>query len=237
MTALFVGGSEELSETISLILKVRWQELNLFHVTEATEATELIHRREPDIVLLHFDSESPHCFALISQIRSFSNVPIIVLSETNDVMNKVRALQVGADDWISLSSIPMEFIAKVNAILRRCSPDSNRRISSFLNGRLSIDYATREVCILGKQVKLTPIEYKILSYLAENQGRVVSSAELLRCVWGPNYQGDTEILKISICRLRSKIEQNPSNPEIILTERGVGYAITPFDSTYQPAAL
>lgn len=131
----------------------------------------------------------------------------------------------------------MEFIAKVNAILRRCSPDSNRRISSFLNGKLSINYATREVCILGKQVKLTPIEYKILSYIAENQGRVVSSAELLRCVWGPNYQGDTEILKISIYRLRSKIEQNPSNREIILTERGVGYATTPFDSSRQPPAL
>lgn len=236
MTALFVDGLEELSENISLILKVRWQESKLFHATEATEATELIYREKPDIVILHFDSASPRCLALISQIRSFSDVPIIVIGQSDDVLDEVRALETGADDWISPSSIPMEFIAKVNAILRRCSPHSNRRISSFLNGKLSINYATRDVFVSGNQVKLTPILYKILCHLTENQGRVVTSTELLHRVWGPNYEADTEILKISIHRLRSKIEQNPSNPEIIISERGVGYTIAPVDSTDQPPA-
>lgn len=225
MKALFVGGSEELSETISLILKVRWSELSLLHATEAKESLELIHREQPDIVMLQHGVPSVDCFDLITQIRSFADVPIIVLGQSDDVVDKVRALEMGADDWIARDCMPMEFIAKVTAILRRCPPCSNDHAVSFLGGKLRINYAAHEVCVLGKPVRLTPIEYKLLCQLARNEGSVVSSAELLRCVWGPNYETDKEILKISICRLRAKIEEEPANPQIVLSERGVGYVI------------
>lgn len=226
---LIASDSKDLLQTISLILRVRWPELSLVHTTEAREGLDLIHREQPDIVMLHHDSAAPDYFDLISQIRSFSDVPLIVLGQSDDVVDKVRALEMGADDWIARDCVPMEFIAKVTAILRRCSPCSNDHAVSFLDGKLRINYATHEVCVSGRLVKLTPIEYKILSYLAKNQGSVVSSAELRRCVWGPNYETDKEILKINICRLRAKIEEEPANPQIVLSERGVGYVIRASD--------
>jgi len=223
MTGLLVGGSKELVETISLVLKVRWRDLVVLHAAESGEALELARRKQPDIVMLHLDSASAGCFDLIGQIRSFSKVPVIVLSDIGSVVDKVRALEMGADDWISRDCMPMEFIAKVNAILRRCYPHSNNHVSCFFNGKLSINYAAHEVCMLGKRVNLTPIEYKILYQLVRNEGTVVSCINLLRNVWGADYEADPEFVKKYICRLRSKIEEDPSNPQIILTERGAGY--------------
>jgi two-component system KDP operon response regulator KdpE len=151
-------------------------------------------------------------------------VPLIVISQSENVMDKVKALEMGADDWVSPPFIPMEFIAKVNAIVRRCSFNYHE-VFSFLDGKLSINYGTREVRILGHQVKLTPIQYKLLCHLIRNQGRVCSAVELLQHVWGPNYSDERELLKLSVYRLRSKIEEDPSNPEIIFNERGIGYVI------------
>ncbi len=223
MKVLVVGGSRDSAQDISLILKVRWPQLSLVQATEAREGIELIHREQPDIVGLHLDSAALDCFDLISQIRSFSDVPLIVLSQSDDVVDKVRALEMGADDWIAPSSIPMEFIAKVTAILRRCAANAKEQVSSFLDGKLRINYATHEVCVSGRPVKLTPIEYKLLCQLVKNGGSVVSQVNLLQSVWGPNYGADPEFLKKYIYRLRSKVEEEPAAPKIILTERGVGY--------------
>jgi len=223
MKALFVGGSEELSGTICLILKVRWRELSLVSATEASEALELVGREQPDIVMLHLDPPSADRFDLISRIRMFSKVPLIVLSKNASVVDKIRVLEMGADDWIASDCIPMEFIARVSAILRRCYPHSNNHISSFFDGRLSINYATHEVGMLGKQVKLAPIEYKLLHQLVRNEGSVVSRANLLHSVWGADYEADPEFVKKHIHRLRSKLEEDPANPKIIVSERGVGY--------------
>ena len=227
MKALLVSGSKDLSQTISLILKVRWPELSLVHAAAAKEVIELIHREQPDIVMLQHGVASVDCFDLISQIRSFADVPIIVLSQGDDVIGKIRALEMGADDWIAPSSVPMEFIAKVNAVLRRCSPRSDDRVSSFFKGKLNINFATHEVCVLGRVVKLTPIEYKILCQLLRNERSVVSCGDLLHSVWRPDYRADPEFLKKYIYRLRSKLEEDPANPQIILTERGVGYTFVP----------
>ena len=229
MKVLIVSYSQDLSQAISPILKVRWPDLSLVHANEARESLELIHREQPDIVMFHIPEQSEgapplDCFDLISRIRSFSGVPLIVISQSDDIMDKVKALEMGADDWVSPSFIPMEFIAKVNAIIRRRSPN-NHDVSFFLNGKLSINYDARQVRISGKPVKLTPIQYKLLCHLIKNQGRVCSAAELLQHVWGPNYSDERELLKLSVYRLRSKIEENPSAPEIIFNERGIGYVI------------
>jgi two-component system KDP operon response regulator KdpE len=229
MKVLLVKLPEELSKYIPLVLRVRWPNLSLFHAHEAREAVQLLHNVQPHIAMLHLPERSEGAppvdpFDLISKIRSCSDVPLIVISQSNDVMDKVKALEMGADDWVFPSFIPMEFIAKVNAILRRRSLN-NHEVFSFSNGKLSINYATRQVRILGKPVKLTPIQYKLLCHLIKNQGRVCSSAELLQHVWGPNYSDDRELLKLGVYRLRSKIEEDPSNPEIIFNERGIGYVI------------
>jgi len=237
MRLLFVSGSEELSGTICLILKVRWRELSLVRATEASEALELVRKKQPDIVMLHLDPASADHFALISQIRMFSNVSLIVLSKNASVVDKIRALEMGADDWIASDCIPMEFIARVSAILRRCYPHSDNHISSFFDGKLRINYATHEVCILGKQVKLAPIEYKLLHQLVRNEGSPVSRTNLLRSVWGADYEADPEFVRKHIHRLRSKIEKDPANPEIIVNERGAGYMYvrSPYSPNYRPS--
>lgn len=229
MRVLVISCSQDLAQAISPILRVRWPDLSLVHVNQATESLELIHKEQPDIVMFYLPERSEgapplNCFDLISRIRSFSGVPLIVISQSDDIMDKVKALEMGADDWVSPSFIPMEFIAKVNAIIRRRSPN-NHDVSFFLNGKLSINYDARQVRISGKPVKLTPIQYKLLCHLIKNQGRVCSAAELLQHIWGPNYSDDRELLKLSVYRLRSKIEEDPSNPEIIFNERGIGYVI------------
>jgi DNA-binding response OmpR family regulator len=216
-------------QDISFTLKVRWPDLCLIHADEAEESPELIHREQPDVVMFHvsqqcLEAPPPNCFDLIGQIRGFSDVPLIVISGSEDVLDKVKALDMGADDWVSPSFIPMEFIAKVNAIYRRALPN-NRLPSSFVDGRLSIDYDAHQVRISGKPVKLTPIQYKLLCHLVKNQGRVCSASELLQHVWGPNYSDDRDLLKLGVYRLRSRIEEDPSNPEIVSNERGVGYVI------------
>jgi len=229
MRILVVSCSQDLIQDISFILKIRWPDLSLVHVDEAGESLELIHREQPDIVMLHLSKQCleappPNCFDIISQMRNFSDVPLIVISQSDDILDKVKALDMGADDWLSPSFVPMEFIAKVNAILRRRS-HNNHVASFFLDGKLSVNYDTRQVCISGKPVKLTPIQYKLLCHLIENLGRVCSAAELLQHVWGPSYSDDRELLKLSVYRLRSRIEEDPSNPEIIFNERGIGYVI------------
>ena len=229
MRVLVVSCSQDLVQDISFILKVRWPELYLGQADESEESLELIHREQPDIVMFHLseqclEAQHPNCFDLINQIRNFSDVPLIVISQSNNILDKVKALDMGADDWISPSFIPMEFIAKVNAILRRRS-SNNHTASFFLNGKLSINYDMRQVCISGKPVKLTPIQYKLLCHLIKNRGRVCSTSELLQHIWGPNYIDDRELLKLSVYRLRSRIEEDPSNPEIIFNERGIGYVI------------
>jgi DNA-binding response OmpR family regulator len=223
MKVLLVSDSEELSKTIPLVLKVRWPNLSLLCTGEARECLQLIHREQPCLTMLHLDSRPADCFALISEIRSFSDVPLIVISEREDVMDKVRALEMGADEWILQSSVPMEFIAKVNALLRRCHSNLDRCSLSFLDGKLSIDPCKRQVSVSGKEVKLTPMEYKILLQLAHGEGRIVSREDLVRTVWGPGYTDYVECLKKYIYRLRCKIEEDPATPRIVLTERGVGY--------------
>ena len=225
MKVLLFSDSGELSKTIPIVLGVRWPNLSLFHTGEGRECLQLIHREQPYIALLHLDSRPDECFNLISQIRSFSDVPIIVISQRDDVMDKVRALEMGADEWIVQSSVPMEFIAKVNALLRRCRPASSTCVLSFLDGKLSIDCCTHQVFVLGKSVKLTPIEYKIMLKLAQNEGSVVSREVLINTVWGPNYGASPEFLKKYIYRLRCKVEADPADPKVLLTDRGVGYMV------------
>ncbi|PIU23859.1 MAG: hypothetical protein CO103_03865 [Chloroflexi bacterium CG_4_9_14_3_um_filter_45_9] len=113
-------------------------------------------------------------------------------------------------------------------------PHNNNAVSSFLGGRLTINYAAHEVFLSEKKVKLTPIEYKILCQLATNQGAVVNNTDLLHRVWGPNYESDNELVKGSIHRLRHKMEDNPAIPEMILNERGVGYILRCSDSRQRP---
>lgn len=227
MKVFFIGDSKELEQKVSFSLRVRWPDFSLVHTAEGREVISRVRTEQPDICILDLDSPNFAGLDLLSQIHRFSSVPIIVLSQRNDIVDRARALEMGADDYITQPFIPMELIARVNALLRRSSIVKSEYAKPFVSGKLTINYATHRVFLSGKPVKLTPIEYKILCHLARSKGSVVTRSDLLLSVWGPDYQADPEFLKKYIYRLRSKVEDDHDNPEIIITEWGVGYKLSP----------
>lgn len=225
MKLVVIGGSDETAGTIALILKVRWADLRLIHYTEPSRAAEEMEKECPDLVMPCVDTPAQDWFELVARVRASSDVPLVVLSRSNDVLDKVRALEMGADDWITRSCLPLEFVAKVNAVLRRCGRIGAAidALSSPDNGKFCIDHSSRRVRVKGGCVKLTRIEYKLLVQLVRRPGSVVRREELLDRVWGSSYGADPDFLKKYIRRLRCKLEEDPSHPTVILNERGVGY--------------
>jgi len=229
MKVLLLKLPQERVKDVLLLLKVRWSDLTPFCAEDATEALRIIHREQPHLAILHLPERKngatpEECFELIGRIHSSSALPLMILGRDYGITDKVRALEMGADDWVSAGFSPMEFVAKVGAVLRRCRP-TRPEVTSFLNGALSIDYATHRVFMRGRPVKLTPIQYRILCHLAENEGRVCTNTELLERIWGPDGRDARELLKMNIYRLRSRLRQHPSDPDIIFNERGTGYVM------------
>lgn len=227
MKLLVIGGSKESASTLALVLKVRWADLHTTHCIQPACAVAEMEKKPPDLVIPCVDTPAQDWFDLVGQVRACSDIPIIVLSRSEDVLSKVQALEMGADDWVTPSCLPMEFVAKVNAVLRRCRwADSPYGVSSHGNGKFCIDHSNRSVRVNGSCVKLTPTEYKVLCKLVRRPGTVVSRDELLEGVWGSS-PTDPEFLKKYIRRLRCKLEQDPARPTVILNERGVGYVFVP----------
>lgn len=228
--ALVVGGNDELKGTLEVILRVRWRDLDLMKVDDAASAVRATMREQPTLLLVAID-EAPSCCDLITQVRASSSVPIIVVGESDDVAFKVRALETGADDWIRASSIPMEFIARIHALLRRCNGLDVSR-GTYLNGPLAIDFATQEARINGHRADLTPTEFKVLCHLARHEGSVVTRERLLGEVWGDLETADPEALKKYIYRLRTKLGDDPGEPRLIVNRRGVGYMLAASPATW-----
>lgn len=226
MKVLLISGSRELEQDVCLCLRVRWPDFALVQIAEATEAMRQVRTEQPAMCILDLDSPNFDGVDLLSQIHRFSCVPIIALSQRNDVVDKARVLEIGADDYLTQPFMPIEFIARVNALLRRSGMTKSEYAKPFVSRKLTINYATREVSFSGNPVKLTPIEYKILCHLARHEGSVVTHSDLLHSVWGPDYEADSEFIKKYIYRLRRKAEDDYNNPEIIITERGVGYKLS-----------
>ncbi len=224
MKVLLIGDLRELERDISVSLEVRWPGVILIYGAEQKTGVELVQTEQPDIVLLDFDSPQLDGFSMLNEVRSFSDVPIIIVSRRDDVMDTIRALEIGADNWIPKPIVPMLLLAKVNAVLRRCGVlRFQQGWPSFISDKLAINYATREVYVSGKPVKLTPTEYNMLCRLVRNEGKVVTNSSLLDSVWGPEYATDVGFIKKYVYRLRSKLEDDQENPQMLLTERGIGY--------------
>ncbi len=225
MRVLMIESIKEIVESITLSLQLRWPEAELLTVAEGTRGIELVEGEAPDVVILDLDLPSMDAFEVLSQIRLFSDVPIIVLSKGDDEMRRVRALEMGADECITKPFSPMEFLASVKALLRRAGMSELRegRLPSFISEGLTINFTTREVFICGEVVKLTPTEYELLTYLVRNEGRVIPHRALVEKVWGSEYIGDPYLLKKYISRIRHKLGDNAANPQIVIAERGVGY--------------
>jgi len=226
MKALVITSSNDIVQTISLSIGLRWPEATLLSVTGGSRGTELVETELPDIVILDLDLPSGSSFEVLDEVRLFSDVPIVVLTAADSEMDKVRALEMGADECISKPFSPLDFLARVKALLRRAGMPELKQgsRSPFVSGNLTIDFASYEVFVSGELVHLTPTEFNLLCYLVRNQGRVLTHDTLLEKLWGSEYIGDRSLLKKYMSRLRTKLDANSSGASgAILSARGVGY--------------
>lgn len=194
---------------------------------DGVKALELVQENRPDLVLLDLRLPRMSGLEVLENIRRNNDVPIIVLTANDAEEDKVKALMLGADDYITKPFGARELQARIVAVLRRYRPAEPPapRATVYENKALRIDYAARQVTINRKPVHLTPTEYRLLVTMAENTNRVLTHDYLLAHVWGAEYADDVHILRATIWRLRQKVEADPTNPEYILNEPGIGYRL------------
>jgi DNA-binding response OmpR family regulator len=198
-----------------------------FAVTTASSgaaALEQFDLEVPDAMVVDVTMPGMDGFTLTQRIREASNVPIIFLTAMGEQSQKVRGLELGADDYITKPFDPEELVARVRALLRRSQSQGGAETNHLIQaGDLTIDFIKRKVEYAGETVKLTPTEYKLLQQLSQQAGKVVPHTDLLSKVWGPEYRDETGYLWVYIRSLRQKLEPDPSNPQFILSEPGFGY--------------
>jgi len=215
---------------------VRFIRLNLehdgFRVSEAfkgTEALDKLRSTLPDLVLLDVMLPDIDGFEVLRMIREVSTVPVIMLTAKGEEDDRVKGLELGADDYVTKPFSPRELVSRVRAVLRRdeiASGASHGLIE--VDDRLKLDFDRHEVWVEGKLVNLRPTEYRLLYHLVQNAGWVISHDQLLANVWGYEYRDEPHYVRLYINYLRKKIEKDPSNPKYILTERGIGYRFVDF---------
>jgi len=193
------------------------------------EGVERVKEYKPDLVILDINMPGMDGFEACSYIRQFSDAAIIMLTASGHEGDKIRALDLGADDYLTKPFGIGELMARVRAVMRRASQAETRgaRQETLSSGDLSIDFEHRRVTVKGKPVKLTPTEYSLLEQLATRPDSVLTHRELLSNVWGAEYRDETEYLRVYIGRLRRKLEDDPAAPGYLLTEPGVGYRFAP----------
>lgn len=212
---------------------LRLMEANLvtegFHVFQANngqEAVDMVVEKHPDLVFLDIMMPVLDGFGALERIREFSNVPIIIVTARGSENDRVRGLDLGADDYIVKPFSATELLARARAVLRRAQVSGGSfQQSIFTHGNLRIDFARAEVYKGDKMVFLSATEYRLLLQFAHNLGSVLTSDQLLTDVWGPEYKDDKEILWVSISRLRQKLEADAKNPRHIVTRSGLGYTM------------
>ena len=206
---------------------LRTEDYEVFSATDGEEALESFSANPVDLILLDVMLPGMDGLAVCQRIRQFSNVPIIMLTAKGEEQDRVRGLDVGADDYLVKPFSVMELLARVRAVLRRAQVTETGQDRFFTHGNLRIDFARAEVWRSEQPVNLSATEYRLLLQFSHNIGKVLSAEELLTGVWGPEYRDDKEILWVTIARLRQKVEDDPHMPKHIATRSGLGYLMTP----------
>src|SRR6266516_5487598 len=197
--------------------------------SDGKQAFEIIESNALDLVLLDVMMPKMDGFTVLYRAREFSAVPVIIVTARGQDQDKVRGLDLGADDYLTKPFSVDELLARVRAVLRRSQFLANDRIAAVRTttiGDLTIDYTQHLVTMDGLEITITPTEYRIVSYLAQNAGRVVTQDLLLEHVWGAEYIGESHMLQVNINRLRRKLEADPAHPRYILTKVGIGYFLS-----------
>jgi DNA-binding response OmpR family regulator len=209
---------------------LQFEGYDVLTASDGKQAFELIEQHAPDLVVLDVMMPKMDGFTVCQRVREFSSVPIIIVTARGQDQDKVRGLDLGADDYLTKPFNVEELAARVRAVLRRAQftvgEQAHAMRTTTTIGDLTIDYAQHLVTMAGSEVPLTPIEYRLLAYLAQNAGRVVTQDLLLEHVWGSEYIGEGHMLQVNINRLRRKLEPDASHPHYILTKVGIGYYLS-----------
>jgi two-component system KDP operon response regulator KdpE len=220
---LVVDDEEDLQQLLRAMLERRGYEV--LNASGGLQAIRLLYHERPDLILLDVMMPNMDGWETLKRIREMSTVPVIMLTALGEVAQVVQGLQIGADDYISKPFDREELVARIEALLRRCTQpvDQAAQAFSFDHGQLIIDPVCRRVVANGQEVRLTPTEYRFLLYLAQNAGRVLTYESILANVWDMAYKGGDKNVKVYATYLRRKIEPDPQRPRYICSERGIGY--------------
>ena len=209
---------------------LEFEDYDVLTASNGKQALELIEAHAPDAILLDVMMPQMDGFQVCQRVREFSTVPIILVTARGQDQDKVRGLDLGADDYLTKPFSVDELLARVRAVLRRAQfsahEQANLGRATASIGELSIDYAQHLATMAGREITLTPTEYRLLAYLAQNVGRVITQDLLLEHVWGTDYIGEGHMLQVNVNRLRRKLEPDPAHPRYILTKVGIGYMLS-----------
>jgi len=220
---LVVDDEERILNFLSTKLKASGYEV--LTAPNGITGLEQVQAQEPDLVVLDLLMPKMDGLDMLKQLRTFSPVPVIILTAKGADTDRIKGLQLGADDYLPKPFNPDELVARIEAIRRRLEPDERRKIPEVLElGNITVDFRKRNVLVNGQEKYLTRTEWLLLSQLINNAGRLMLYEELLTQVWGPEYRDDVQILRTWISRLRSKLESDPDNP-LIRTVPKTGYII------------
>jgi len=222
-SVLIVEDEPQLLRALAINLRARRYDVQT--AADGTTALTLAGRRPPDLVILDLGLPDIDGIDVIHGLRGWTQTPIVVLSARQDQADKVAALDAGADDYVTKPFGMDELLARLRAALRRTTPEDNQPAVTL--GSFTVDLATKTVTGGGETVHLTPTEWHLLEVLVRNTGKLVSQPQLLRELWGPGYETQTNYLRVYIAQLRRKLETDPSRPRHLLTEPGLGYRFQP----------
>ena len=222
MKALIIEDERKIIEAVRVAFEFRWPEAQLVAGTTGKEGLALLREESPDIIILDLNLPDISGFEVLGAIRQQSAVPVIILTVRSDDDDMLRGLEHGADDYITKPFNYMNLLARIKAVLRRAEtiPFSGEH-NNTINSRLTIDFVNQKVKIDNSPVSLTPVEYHLLVLLLRNRDSVVIYRRITEEVWGKEYNGDNENIRICIKRLRQKLQDTP--PNMIINHRGVGY--------------
>jgi DNA-binding response OmpR family regulator len=214
-----------------LISKLKTSGYDVLTARNGIEGLEQVKAQEPELVVLDVLMPKMDGLEMLKELRSFSTVPVIVLTAKGADTDRIKGLRLGADDYLPKPFNPDELVARIEAIRRRLGPADKREVTQvYALGDITIDFKNRDVTVRGETKYLTRIEWLLLSQLVGNMGRLMLYEELLTNVWGPEYRDDVQILRTWISRLRNKLESDPGQPGIIRTIPKTGYIIDRPDS-------
>lgn len=227
-TILVVDDEPRIIEAVSMNL-----ELESYQVSAARNGYEALQKLTedlPDLIILDVMMPEIDGFETLRKIREVSTVPVIMLTVKGEEIDKVKGLDLGADDYVTKPFSPKELVSRVKAVLRRVEmPTPAPKTEIRVDDSLSIDFSHRKVMVKGKEVHLRPTEYRLLYHLVSNAGHVLTHETLLRRVWGYEYRDEDHYLWLYITYLRQKLEEDPKHPKYILGERGIGYRFKEFE--------